>query len=64
MAAMAQRRSQPEQLLGVREMLETVLQLLDQADLHLVAVHVDMALVALGREQTCWSMGYVGTDFS
>lgn len=44
---MAQSQIEAEQLLGVRELLETALQCLDAADLHRIAVHVDLALNAL-----------------
>lgn len=50
---MAQRQFAPKQLLRIREMLETVLRCLDEAQLEKIAIHVDMALNALDRELAC-----------
>ena len=42
----------PEQLRDIRELLENVLQSLDEAELHLAALHIDAALKMLIKEQT------------
>lgn len=42
----------PEQFRDIREFLEDVLQSLDEAELHLAALHIDTALKMLIKEQT------------
>lgn len=51
-AGMSERRGAQNNLRDIREALESVLHALDMAELHLVAAHVHMALVALDKVQT------------
>lgn len=47
---MANRLSGPEQSPKIRETLQSVLHSLDEAQMHVPAIHVHMALLALGIE--------------
>ena len=61
-AGMAERHLESEQSREISKTLETALQNLDAAGLHLPAIHVHNALLALGQERTCRSVRFVASD--
>lgn len=61
---MSERPCLQENLRDIREALDRVLHALDAAELHLVAIHVHMALLALDKVHIVRSDEFIGNDLA
>lgn len=61
---MSERPCAQKNLRDIREALDSVLHALDAAELHLVAIHVHMALVALDRVYIVQPEEFIGSDIT